>query len=167
MSNTARKIVITALATGGIVAGVATASASPLRTGSPVAATSAEEARLHAEVLGLSDKEQALQTALRARHHATPPTTAAPTASAVSSAGATGGSGQGGVVEPTAAGGGHDAAAGTPPVTSGTEPSEATGVTEPTEPTEATEPESSTTTTVPSTTTTTRVDDEGRHGADD
>ena len=76
MASTTKKIVITALATGGIVAGVATASAAPLRSASPVAATSAEAQALHQQVASLTGREEALrarlQATLQARHHDTP-----------------------------------------------------------------------------------------------
>jgi len=82
MASTTKKIVITALATGGIVAGVATASASPLRSASPVAATSAEAQALHQQVTSLTGREQALrarlQATLQARQHDTPAAAEAP-----------------------------------------------------------------------------------------
>jgi hypothetical protein len=82
MASTTKKIVITALATGGIVAGVATASAAPLRSASPAATTSAEAQELHQQVAGLTSREQALrerlQATLQARHHDTPAAETAP-----------------------------------------------------------------------------------------
>ncbi len=82
MASTTKKIVITALATGGIVAGVATASAAPLRSASPVAATSAEAQELHEQVASLTGREQALrarlQATLQARRHDVPAATTAP-----------------------------------------------------------------------------------------
>lgn len=82
MASTTRKIVITALATGGIVAGVATASAAPLRSSSPVAATSAEAEALHGQVVSLTGREQALRASLeaelQARQRETPATAPAP-----------------------------------------------------------------------------------------
>ncbi|HVC67978.1 MAG TPA: hypothetical protein VND44_10310 [Acidimicrobiales bacterium] len=82
MASTTKKIVITALATGGIVAGVATASAAPLRSVSPAAATSAEAQALHQQVASLTGREQALrarlQATVQARHHDTPAAAMAP-----------------------------------------------------------------------------------------
>ncbi len=160
MPRTAKKIVITALATGGIVAGVATASAAPLRTSSPVAATSAEEARLHTLVVGLTDKEQALQATLRAKHHAPPTTVVAPGATAVQGEGAsqvaTGSSSWESTTAPSTA-----------PAGSG---GDHTVLTEPTtepEPTTTTTTTGPTTTTTGPTTTTTYPDDNGGHGTND
>ena len=160
MPNTAKKIVIAALATGGIVAGVATASAAPLSTGSPVAATSAEAARLHAQVEGLTAKEQALQAALRARHHARPTTTVAPAGAAVTAAATTGH-----WSEPVGAGRPVPTAAPTTVQPGTGDDHGGPTTTEPTEP----ESEPTTTTTVPPTTTTTTtwVEDGGKGGHDD
>ena len=79
MAHTVKKIVITALATGGIVAGVATASAAPLRTGTSMSALSAEEQQLHGVVTGLTAKELALQASLATRHHGRADPVATPT----------------------------------------------------------------------------------------
>jgi len=150
MPSAVKKVVITALATGGIVAGVATASASPLRTSSPVAATSTEEARLHAQVVALTGKEQALQARLRARPHVRPVTTVAtPAATVVTTA-------------PPGTGDGPGESTTTMPPVPGGDPS-AASTTEP-----STEPEStpSTSTSLPSESTTsptatTGTDDDG------
>jgi hypothetical protein len=80
MAHAARKIVIAALATGGIVAGVATASATPLRTSTSVSTLTSEEQRLHAVVAGLDVKEQALEASLRARRPAVTAPVTVPTA---------------------------------------------------------------------------------------
>jgi len=162
MPNTAKKIVIAALATGGIVAGVATASAAPLRTASPVAATSAEAAKLHAEVEALTGKEQALQTTLRARHLARPSTTGAPAGSAVTPAATTTGYGsEPAVPAPTTV---PEPITGSPTVVPPTTVDDHHG--SPT--TEPTEPESGPTTTTVSSATTkpTWVEDGATHGTD-
>jgi len=82
MAGTTRKIVISALATGGIVAGVATASAAPLRSAAPQTASSAEAQALHRQVVGLTGREEALrarlQATLQARQHDAPAATTTP-----------------------------------------------------------------------------------------
>jgi hypothetical protein len=165
MASTVKKIVITALASGGVVAGVATASAAPLHgSPSPVAATSAEAARLHNVVVGLTAREQALEAALLARHHDLPTTTVAPAGAAVAVSTAVA---PAPAPVPTVA----PIAPTVVTTTPATGPADdRSGVTSESEPT--TEPdEESTTTTGPGSTTTststTRPDDGGAKGAHD
>ena len=160
MAHTVKKIVITALATGGIVAGVATASAAPLRTGTSMSALSAEEQQLHGVVTGLTAKELALQASLAARHHRPAAPVSTPTGAEASSlirASSTvapsslSGHGAGDVEQATIVGRTTEVSEPTPTAT--TEPTESTESTHPTEATTTTST-TTTTTTEPTTTTT-------------
>ncbi len=172
MPSAVTRTVVAAAVAGGVLAGVATASAAPLQKGSSVSVPASEEQQLRSTIAGLQSEEHVLQSRLHAAHRARGTAPAATGATATEPVGAVvtgepaeppaphGPSTTEPTTEPTTAPTGVV----TEPTTEPTTDTDGEPTTEPTEPSTTVPPTTTTTTTTvaPTTTTTTRP----RHGGD-